>query len=259
MIVINLCLLLPQNHNVSCIIMTIGTLNIDWAKKYKSKTHIHKIEDCLNTLNSDILIVTESVDLNLSIYNFIYKTKTLPKDQKYEELDYSKYLNKESAYRVTIYSKYQSSKSFEVSDPYTSICNQFETDIGNITIYATIIGTWFKKKPYAEKELHNCINDCMRIYDQTNSLCLAGDLNTSFKLNEKQLQINDETTKRLTDLCNFCQLDLTTIDIEKNIDHIFLPKYLTSSFKCASSIFVEKDILSDHKGILIDIQEQHSS
>ena len=239
--------------------MTIAILNIDWAKKYKSKTHIHKIENCLNLLNSDILIVTESVDLNLSVYNFIYKTKTLPKDQEYEGLDYSKYLNKEAANRVTIYSKYQSIKSFEVSDPYTSICNQFKTDIGNITIYATIIGTWFKKKPYAEKELYNCINDCMKIYDQTNSLCLAGDLNTSFKQNEKHLQINDDTTNGLKDLCYFCKLDLTTKDIKNNIDHIFLPKHLTSTLKCASDIFVEKNVLSDHQGVLIDILENHSS
>ena len=239
--------------------MTIAILNIDWAKKYKSKTHIQRIEECINTLNSDILIVTESVDLNLSIYPFNYKTNTLPKDQGYEELDYSKYLNEESANRVTIYSKYQSVKSFEVSDPYTSICNQFNTDAGNITIYATIIGTWFNKKPYAEKELHNCINDCMRIYNQTNSLCLAGDLNTSFKQNEKHLQISEETTIQLKDLCNFCQLDPTTKDIEKNIDHIFLPKHLTSTLKCVSNIFVEKDVLSDHQGIFIEIHEQHSS
>ena len=237
--------------------MTLAILNIDWAKKYKSKNHILKIEASLNKLNPDILIITESVDLNLPAYNFIYQTKPLPKDQEYEGLNYSDYLNGESANRVTIYSKYQSTNSFDVTDPYTSICKQFDTNIGAITIYATIIGTWFKKQPYAEKELMNCSADCMSIYNQTNSLCLAGDLNTSFEENKKYCEISNETTKLLKDLCTVCQMDLTTKTLRNNIDHIFLPKHLVTTYDAIPKIFVEKDVLSDHQGICLSIHERY--
>ena len=239
--------------------MKLSTFNIDWGNKQKSKSHVHKIEQALNALDSDLLIITESVDLDLPAYNFVYKTKAFPKDQEYEGLNYSDYLNSSSGYRVSIYSKYQSSRLFKVIDEYTSICNQFETSIGTLTIYATIIGTWFKKQPYAEKELHNCINDCMKISQHTNSLCLTGDLNTSFLQNEKHLQISNETTKLLLDLCKICNFDLTTGEIENNIDHIFLPQKLKSKFNITSSIFVAKDKLSDHQGVVLDIKEKYIS
>ena len=239
--------------------MKLSTFNIDWGNKQKSKSYIHKIEQALNALDSDLLIITESVDLDLPAYNFVYKTKALPEDQEYEGLNYSDYLNGSSGYRVSIYSKYQSSRSFKVIDEYTSICNQFETSIGTLTIYATIIGTWFKKQPYAEKELHNCINDCMKISQHTNSLCLVGDLNTSFLQNEKNLQISDETTKALIDLCKVCELDLTTGNIDANIDHIFLPKKMKSILNIIPKVFVQKYELSDHQGVMLDIEEKYIS
>ena len=234
--------------------MKLSTFNINWGNKQNSSSHIHKIEQALNSLDSDIIIVTESVDLDLPAYDFVYKTKVLPTGEEYEGLVYSKYLNNSSAYRVSIYSKYPSLKSFTVSDEHTSICNQFETSIGTLTIYATIIGTWFKKKPYAEKELRNCINDCTEIFKLSDSLCLIGDLNTSFRQAEKHLQISNETTKSLLDLCYSCNLDLTTSEIENNIDHIFLPKKLKSKLNFTPKIFIRKDELSDHQGILLDIE-----
>ena len=121
--------------------MKLATLNIDWGNKQKNKSHVLKIEEVLNALDADILIITESVELNLPAYNFIYKTKALPKDQEYEGLSYSDYLNGSTGYRVSIYSKYQSAQSYKVTDEYTSICNQFETSVGTLIVYATIIGT----------------------------------------------------------------------------------------------------------------------
>ncbi len=139
--------------------MKIATLNIDWGNKHKSQSHIHKIEEVLNELDADLLVITESVDLNLPSYTFVYKTKALPKDQLYEGLNYSDYLNGTTGYRASVYSKYPSLQSFKVIDEYTSICHQFETCRGALAIYATIIGTWFNKQPYAAIELQNCIND----------------------------------------------------------------------------------------------------
>jgi len=236
--------------------MKIATLNIDWAKKYKSKSHILQIEYALVELNADILIITESVHLNLPIYNFVYKTTEIPNKDVYEELNYSKYLNGNAAYRVSIYSKYPASKSFRVTDKHTSLAKEFETEFGTIVIYSTIIGTWFNKGPYAKEELHNCINDCMRISQQTKYFCLAGDLNTSFRNEEPEYQMPGiESRKYLKELCKVCKLDLTTQDLEKNIDHIFISKSLKSKLNVVASSFIEKGILSDHQGVMISIQK----
>jgi endonuclease/exonuclease/phosphatase family metal-dependent hydrolase len=233
--------------------MKITTLNIDWARKYKSATHINKIESYLVEHDFDILIITEGVDLKLPNYPFQYKTKGLPQNEEYEGLNYSVFLNETIGNRVIIYSKYESTESFNVSDDYTSICKHFNTPFGEITIYATIIGTWFKKLPYAKQELDNCISDCNRIFMQTDTLCLAGDLNTSFLEDEQSFQINSETTNQLKKLCTDCQLNPTTIQIKENIDHIFLPKRLAKNLKITSEIFIKKNELSDHKGIVVEI------
>lgn len=236
--------------------MTIATLNIDWAKTYQNKTHIHKIEAFLNKLDLDIIILTESVDLDLPAFKYIYKTKQIPSGSKYEELDYSEYLNGNPAYRATIYSKFESSRSHMVTDDFTSLCKEFDTSVGTIAIYATIVGTWFNKGPYAQKELNNCIADCRRISQKVEYFCLSGDLNTSFLDDEKKLQIVGlESRKQLIELCNSCKLDLTTKILKNNIDHILLSKSLVNKLSVFPKVFVDAGVLSDHQGVLLDMNQ----
>ena len=52
--------------------MKIATLNIDWAKKYKSKNHFLRVEEFLNTQDFDFLILTEAIDLNLTYFPLKY-------------------------------------------------------------------------------------------------------------------------------------------------------------------------------------------
>ena len=236
-------------------ILKIATLNIDWGNKQKSKSHIQKIETELLKLNSDILVITESVDsLKLPSYSYSYKTRAIPQNVIYEGINYTEYLNGETAIRVAVFSKYESIRSFPVSDEYTSVCNEFITEIGPLTIYATIVGTRFITMPYAKTELDNCISDCLRISSLTDSLCLAGDLNTSLREEEIFHEIKHlSSRKALIDLSEKCKMDLTTKNIDENIDHILLPAKLNQKFKATPSIFVQKNVLSDHNGILVEI------
>ena len=236
-------------------ILKIATLNIDWGNKQRSKSHIQKIEAELLKLNSDILGITDSVDsLKLPNYSYSYKTRPIPENTIYEGINYTEYLKGETAIRVAVFSKYESIRSFPVIDEYTSVCNEFNTEIGPLTIYATIVGTRFNKMPFAKTELDNCISDCMRIASLTDNLCLAGDLNTSFRKEDVYYEIKHLSSRRaLVDLCEKCKMELTTKNIDENIDHILLPVKLNQKFKATTSIFVEKNVLSDHKGILVEI------
>jgi len=235
-------------------ILKIATLNIDWGNKQRSKSHIQKIEAELLKVNYDILVITESVDsLKLPNYSYSYKTRPIPENTIYEGINYSEYLRGETAIRVAVFSKYESIRSFPVDD-YTSVCNEFNTDIGPLTIYATIVGTRFITMPYAKTELDNCISDCLRIASLTDNLCLAGDLNTSLREEEVYYEIKHlSSRKALFDLCEKCKMDLTTKNIDENIDHILLPAKLNQKFKATPSIFVQKNVLSDHNGILVEI------
>ena len=235
--------------------MRISIYNIDWAKKYNNRSHIKKIEEILLQTNSNIIIVTESVDsLVLTNYNYVYKTHSIPSNSDYEGINYAKYLNGEIAIRVAIYSKYECIHSFPVIDATTSICKKFNTEMGSITIYATIIGTRFNKKPYAENELNNCIADCIEISNLTSDLCIIGDLNTSFINTELYHEIKYINSRQaLVNLCEKCGIDLTTKGIPENIDHILLSSEIAAKHKIEIAVFIEKNELSDHKGILIDI------
>ena len=236
--------------------MKIATLNIDWAHKQSSKTHILKVEEELNNLNADILIVTECVDsLKLPGYNYVYKTKAIPSSVKYEELNYTEYLKGETAIRVSIFSKYESIRSFLVTDEHNSICEEFNTGKGALTIYATIVGTRFNKMPFAKNELDNCVSDYLRISQLAGNLCLAGDLNTSFDEKEVDFEIKHIKSRQvLVEMCRECNLNLTTKNIPvENIDHILLPVKFSEQFNIKPNKFVEKGILSDHMGIVVEI------
>ncbi len=59
--------------------MKISILNIDWASKYKSNTHINSIIETLSNIESDIIILTESLQsLKLPGYEYVYQTKSIP-------------------------------------------------------------------------------------------------------------------------------------------------------------------------------------
>lgn len=229
--------------------MKIATLNIDWSKKANK----HTIEDFLQEQDFDFLILTEAILLDLSNYKYIYSSEQIPPNQIYEGLNYTTYLNGEKAFRTIIYSKIPAIKKHTISDAKTSLALEFSTDFGNVIIYATIIGTWFKRQPYAKTELENCICDCERIYSTNRNLFIVGDLNTSFQENEKEFTINTETTDSLNKLFSELNLLNATAQIERNIDHIVIPCSFESKL-IQSDSFINKDILSDHKGIFIRIE-----
>lgn len=233
--------------------MKFATLNIDWAEKYKSAKHFKEVEQFIDQQDFDFLVLTEAIDLNLRSFKYKYFSDQIPVHTIYEGLNYTEYLKGEAAFRTIIYSKIPCVKRFNVNEGKTSLALEFETYLGNIIIYATIIGTWFKKQPFAKNELENCIEDCEKIYALNQNLFIIGDLNTSFLESEKHFSINSETTELLKNLFERCNLSNTTDKLEKNIDHIIIPKHFLSKM-IESKVFMEKGILSDHKGIEITLK-----
>ena len=243
---------------MSLILMKIATLNIDWAKKQKSRNHFLKIENELNQFDFNFLILTEAINLDLKKFNFKYFTEQVPENVEFETVNYSNYLHGEKAFRTIIYSKNPAKKQFQVRDPKTSLALEFETEFGDFVIYATIIGTLFRQKPFAKNELENCIADCEEIFKSNQNLIIIGDLNTSFLENEKSNSINSETTQSLKKLFSKLNLINATEKIENNIDHVIIPKTFKNYF-IDSKVFVKKGILSDHKGICIELNRYINS
>ena len=232
--------------------MKIATINIDWAKKGK-----FKIEEYLNQFNFDFLILTEAIDLNLKNYGYKYCSEQIPDNSEYETQDYSKILNGRTGYRTIIYSKIPLIRKLQVTDEKTSLALEFDTEFGNIIIYATIIGTLYRRKPFAKNELENCIADCDKIFQTNKNIVIIGDLNTSFNTNEKHFSINSETTESLKNMISRLSLFNPTSNLKENIDHIIIPKSLENNL-VENKIFIEKGILSDHMGVYIAVNSHLS-
>ncbi len=234
--------------------MKIATLNIDWARKTGPK----RIELFLAEQDFDILVLTEAIDLELKCFEYKYLSEQIPENEEYERVCYTPILRGKKAYRTIIYSKYPkvNKTDFQLNDQRTSLAVEFSTELGVFVIYATIVGTQFKKLPYAKEELNNCIEDCERIYESHKNLIITGDLNTSFLPSEKSYTISSATTNALESLFQKLNLFNATKEIEQNIDHIIIPENI-SSLLVESKEFVKKDILSDHKGVFITLT--HSS
>lgn len=228
--------------------MKIATLNIDWARKVSKES----IETFLNKQDFDFLILTEAINLKLRQFEYQYLSEQIPENIEYENLNYTDYLKGEKAYRTIIYSKYpqRNVNEFQLNDKRTSLAIEFDTEFGVLVIFATIVGTWFKKLPFAKKELENCIEDCERIYQLNNNIVIVGDLNTSFLESEKYYSINSATTEALKTLFKKLNLVVATENIKQNIDHIVIPQKFKSCIK-ESDEFVTKDYLSDHQGVFI--------
>ena len=235
--------------------MKIATLNIDWARKTGAK----KLELFLTEQNFDFLVLTEAIDLELNCFAYKYLSEQIPENIKYEDVDYTEYLGGKKAYRTIIYSKYPkvNNTDFQLNDNRTSLAVEFSTELGDFVLYATIVGTQFRKLPYAKDELNNCIEDCERIYLSHKNLIIMWDLNTSFLPSEKQYSISSDTTVALESLFQRLNLFNATKELAQNIDHIIIPSDFTSLL-VESKEFVQKDILSDHKGVFVELKRSRA-
>lgn len=229
--------------------MKIATLNIDWAKKKKPA----KTAAFLNRFDFDFLILTEAVDLDLDRFPYKYLCCPIPEHTMYENLNYTEYLKGEKAFRTILYSKIPCSKKYPVTDDKTNLALEFETALGNIVFYCTIIGTWFKRQPFADNEFHNTLSDCRRIHTENPKLFIVGDFNTSFKTGEERLSISPGITESLKNLFLDLKLKNITSEIEENIDHIVVPESF-ADYTIETGIFAEKNMISDHQGIFISFK-----
>jgi len=187
--------------------MKVATWNLERPKSNSFRNL--KIIEILEELDADILIITENNDaINLGGKYFHFHTDELPKPY---------YSSGER--RSSIYSKYQFIRSYQTYRSDTSLCLEFESEIGNLLVYATVVGIHGNRRPEYLTELELQMNDLERLSNLNKAIFYAGDLNMSFSDNYYYTKLG-----RQTFLNAFRDFDLlnTTADIPQNIDHIVL-------------------------------------
>jgi hypothetical protein len=217
--------------------MRIATWNLERPSKTSSKLPL--IIQEIARINADILILTET---NEAVYlGNAYQSyhTTEPPDDYY----------KPGERRVSIYSKFPFTKSFETFDAQTSICASFNTPLGELSVYGTIIGVHGNRPKSFNIDLEKQIKDFHRIA-ALSVLCIAGDLNISFSDN---YYFTNEGRDKLNN--SLAQLDLinTTAGIPENIDHIILPHRFIANKNIQTSTWNNDKKLSDHIGVMVEI------
>lgn len=159
--------------------MKIATWNVERLKKKKYRD---EIIDACNSIQADILVLTENDEMiDSEYYKYCCHTPTPPPleiDGYDDPMPY-----KPSEHRVSIYTNYKIIAQHTTFDKYTALCLELETEKGNLLVYGTIMGILGNRRSSYMKDLKKQCNDFCRLTDAGYNLCICGDYNCSFSDN----------------------------------------------------------------------------
>ena len=223
--------------------MKIATWNLE--RPNKTSRHNQAIIDCLEKIDADILILTETNEIiNFAgKYNYFH-TSTL------EETYY-----KVGEKRVSIYSKFSAVQYFKTFRSDTSICVKFNTPIGELAVYGTVIGILGNRRKSFIEDLDQQLSDFEKIAKSGN-LCIAGDMNISFSDNHYYTK---EGRQKLNSSFEELNLINLTAYVPQNIDHIIMARTFIGERSVNIETWNLDKKLSDHIGVAVDLLNNLSS
>ena len=217
--------------------MKIATWNLERPTNQSSR--LKNIQDILIALDADIIILTETnkfIDLGYSYYSYHSSSLSNP-------------MYKLGELRSSIYSKYPSLAKIKTFNQETSICEVLDTPVGNIAVYATIIGIYGNRHPNFKTDLELQLQDFKSIGTQY-PICIAGDFNISFCDN---YYYTKEARDKLNKSFNELGLINLTDKVQNNIDHIVISQQLLSVSEVKCHVWNLDKKLSDHIGVMVDL------
>lgn len=224
--------------------MKIATWNIE---RFKHKQDLDMLVKACESLNADVLVLTESDERIRLNYRYCFHTPT-PKDlftpQFNNPLQY-----RETEHRVSIYTNYECVRQYPTFDKYTALCVELSTEFGNLLIYGTIIGILGNRDALFKSDLSMQVEDFKNLTMAGHDLCILGDYNCSFA--DNYYFTVDGREKILRSFADN-HISLVTGKQQNCIDHIALSDRLIAG---ASTKVIEWNLdksLSDHKGIMVE-------
>jgi hypothetical protein len=253
--------------------MKISNWNVERPQRGAKRTSL--IKDKILSLNSEIIVLTETSEaLELDDY-YPYSVSTIPFDRTPEEQ------------WITIWTKYPVIDTLPTIDSNRTICGKIALPAGELIIYGTIIpyhmagvsglrygNLGYKAWEYHEKDLVNQSNDWEQIIKQNSStpFFIIGDFNqTRNRLpgygTDKVRSLLTDILEKLKQSCvtaidfskDYLHPDPKTGKIRNNIDHICVSEALLDKLSNYSvgawDHFDENHFhLSDHNGVYIEMK-----
>jgi exonuclease III len=216
---------------------------INWNVGRPSSAKANKILEQLNSLNGDVIILTETHSdiIPLGKYSVLSTHTLLP---GFDGIQYKKGEN-----RVSVWTKYPILKTYKTFDHFTSLCFELYTPYGIMMIYATIIGVFGGVGTRFKMDFESQILDFRKLF-KSNTICLTGDFNITlqgypYPSYAARNAFNNELKKY--------NLQNATYQIENNVDHIIFSEQFLADKQVAIEKWNEEKSLSDHIGIAVTL------
>ena len=220
--------------------MKIATWNVE---RLKHKKHLDQIQWLCNSIQADILVLTETDKRLHPDYAFCCESASLAEDKT---IPYAVTEN-----RVSIYTNYPIVQQHRTYDPRTALCVELKTEAGNLLVYGTIIGILGNRHPSFMEELYHQSDDIRHLSKKGDGFCVCGDFNCTFSDNYYFTQAG---RTELRNLFQETELSLLTAERAECIDHIAVSRRFASFAQLTVEEWNEDKLLSDHKGIAVSFQ-----
>jgi exonuclease III len=148
--------------------LRIATWNIE---RLRHKSELPSIITNCEQASADILVLTET-DSRL---NLKYKSRfSTPPPQQPAPIYYQA-----TETCVAIYTNYELVRQYPTFDEHTAICVELKTEVGNLLVYGTIVGSYGNRHESFMPDLLRQSEDIERM-TREHRLCFVGDYNCSF-------------------------------------------------------------------------------
>lgn len=216
---------------------------LNWNVERLQKLSEEKASEFISHYDADIIILTETSSKIKLPAEYSFHTSSALKN-KTDNISY-----KEGEVRTAIYSRYPILSYHKTIDKYTNCAVTLDSDLGHIIVYATIIGIFGNRGERFSNDIDVFKEDILSLPSEM-PLLVAGDFNQSFADNYYYTKAG-----RMKLLAFFESQSLVNItkDIPDNIDHILMKKPQLSKLSIKISVFNTDKSLSDHIGIVVDI------
>lgn len=222
--------------------MRIATWNVERLAHRKELDRI--LSEC-NKAGADILVLTETDKRLQPKYKNQISTPSL-KGIRTPAL----YADTEN--RVSIFTNYACVQEYETYDEKTAVCAELVTENGNLLVYGTIIGISGNRRRDYNEDLIKQLDDIRRLSAAGHSLCIVGDYNCTFC---DDYYYTKSGRNLLLECFNENHISILTEDKAECIDHIAISEQFLGGMKIVSIDEWNADkSLSDHKGVVVDIQ-----
>jgi len=200
------------------------------------------IIDLIEKINPEIIFLTETnSSINFKEY-FCHKSMVLP--EIHEGQNY-----KPGENRITIFSKFPIENIIETYDSYTAICCRVNSEIGDLTLYGSIIGSFGGKDKFFKNDLQNQKYEIEDLAENENVI-YSGDLNISFSGFPYP---SKDVIYEMNDFFNLNSLKNITSGNENSAIHIIASKEILKGKKLKQEMIEIESQISDHNVILVEM------